>query len=469
MNIDQQKFEKMENLGEPADNDVVAGYSVNGNKVGFFNINTINDRGYVGARWALSNASPEGEPIGNMSKLAEFGELIGLGCYLVRDDHTRRKLASDTCLKFSNGETAVLDGTMGHWQWGTGMVIYYAHWVDSTYEYEAFDIKPISGHFNYKIPIFSRTAFGYATMDRTNNKLVSYANAAAQYRGGNNDSSLDSAFNSQLGIAASSMTAESFAAAAQQNGKMWDANWYCIHYITVALKRVLFHNRNIQASVAANTAAGLMQGGTGAGVDCPSWDKWSYYPYVKTSAGQANGDKTGTLSCTITNYDGNSMTINNIPSFFGLHNDYKYLWTPLRGAVLKNNTDENSQSLYVRDVWDGTYGTAQPTNLTSLKLVGRSGICSSEDWIKRISSDYLFPLYTEFGGSESTYMSDRGYPYTDKSGVLRVPLALGVADNGGAAGSCCLSGDSGLGWTHAHGGAFLCEAANTWDCNAAMA
>ena len=58
---------------------------------------------------------------------------------------------------------------MGHYQWGSGVTIYYAPWEDETYLYEAVDTKPIPGQLNYKIPIFSRSCAGYATIDRTNN------------------------------------------------------------------------------------------------------------------------------------------------------------------------------------------------------------------------------------------------------------------------------------------------------------
>ena len=155
---------------------------------------------------------------------------------------------------------------MGHYQWGWGVTLYYANWEDETYLYEALDVKPIPGHLNYVIPPGSRSCAGYATLDRVNGNLVSFVSYQARYRGGDNNADLDGLFNSQLCKPANMTTIANFAAAARKNGNMWLANSRVMFFVTAAIKRIMFHNRNIQASYNGTlTADGLRQGGISSG------------------------------------------------------------------------------------------------------------------------------------------------------------------------------------------------------------
>ena len=79
---------------------------------------------WCGCRWRKGNASPEGEPIGNISMLANLKSILGLGGYLVQNDHSRKKLSSQTHYRLETGEEAKLDGSMGHYNWGTGVTMY---------------------------------------------------------------------------------------------------------------------------------------------------------------------------------------------------------------------------------------------------------------------------------------------------------------------------------------------------------
>ena len=65
--------------------------------------------------------------------------------------------------------------------------------------YEMVSPWPIQGEFNYKIPIGSISAAGFAALERSTGKLVSYINDGADYRGGNNDATLDNTNRTMLG------------------------------------------------------------------------------------------------------------------------------------------------------------------------------------------------------------------------------------------------------------------------------
>ena len=76
----------------------------------------------------------------------------------------------------------------------------------------------------------------------------------------------------------------------------------------------------------------------------------------------------------------------------------------------------------------------------------------------------MFPL--EFGASTSTFYGDGFYHPAITSG-LRGLLALGFADLGGYAGVGCLGGDYAPSNAWTSFGAFLCEAEEDWNMQAA--
>ena len=317
---------------------------------------------------------------------------------------------------------------------------------------------PRKGFWNNYIPIGSRSCAGYATMDRTNTKLVSYVNDTAQYRGGNNDSTLDAAYNSQLCKPATNMAISAFRTAARKNGTLWFANERVMQFVTAMLKRIIFGNRNIQAAFNATLDAnGLRQGGTGQGIDTPTnWDgNFHYYPYIRLDVGISDGDKTGLISTTITE-NGSQKTIDNIPSFYGLKNDYKYLVCMSENMLLQCNADK-SQSLFVADMVDGSNMNLE--SVSGLRMIAKGPVAASAGW--QYAKDYVlknlafFPS-DELGGSSSTYYCDGYYNPAATSG-LRGAALLGSAGYAGYAGSLCLAGYNAPSVADASWGAFLCE------------
>ena len=263
--------------------DLLLSFNEQSRSLQYVRFDAIANGGYACRRWNMRYASPRGEAVGNLEYLRNLPGMLGLGCYLVDKNHGRRKLDPTNHNKFTTGEPAKLDGSQGDYMWGWGTKWYYAWWVEGDYYYEAASLKPIPGQYNYEIPVASTSALGTAVIDRTTNELVSVVNSSARYRGGNNDSSLDGKFNTQLGRAATALTAETFGNYARKKGDGWEAYWYAHHAIIGALFRIIMGTRNAQEAVnPSKDSNGLFQGGVGAGVSgAGSWwsgsDGYNYY------------------------------------------------------------------------------------------------------------------------------------------------------------------------------------------------
>lgn len=422
---------------------------------------------WFGCKWPIGNGASAGTPVGNLLRLAHMQQIFKIGGYMVKNDHSRKKLHPADHRHYEDGGAVKFDGTDGHYQWGWGVGIYYAAWSDAEYDYEAFDDRPIPGVPCVYIPVGSRSCAGYAQLDRTNNKLMSTINKTAQFRGGNN-SNWDETYRSLLGKPVTSIGMPTLRNYARANGDMWFTSERVMLFITGALARVYFHNRNIQAGYNATlTADGLHQGGLGSGASYPSnWGSdWGYNPYIDLDCGIEKGDFTGLLSATIKDPEGNNVSITGIPCFMGLKNFYKYLWTITEDELLVCQED-GSQALYVENLIDGSLFDISGAG-THL-LIGKTPVYSSANWsyIKKISFDHLSGMPIEVGGSGSTFYADGYYnPNVHEAGALRGALRLGGADHGDGAGSLFLNGDHAPSYASAGDGAVLCEFTEAFTTN----
>ena len=454
--MDKTLMKELEDLNVGA-NTYVIGYDTKAGKTGRIAVSQISGSlPWFGRKWSKGNASTVGSPVGDFDLGQVLAKQLGLGGYIVTDAHKRTKLSPTNHNLLETGGAADLTGGAGHYQWGWNVPFYYQVYDDDNDIYETVSLGgPRPGFWNYYIPVGSRSCAGYAAMDRTNAKLMSVVNSTAQFRGGNNDASLDAAFNSQLCKPATNMSITSFRTAARKNGTLWFANERVMQYITAALKRIIFGNRNIQAAFNGTLDAnGLRQGGTGNGIDMPAnWnDDWKLYPYVNLDVGIDQGDFTGILSVTI-NDNGTQKAIGNIPSFYGLKNDYKYLFCMSENMLLQNNADK-SQTLYVSDNIDGS----------SMNLSSVGPVASASGW--QYAKEYtlknlaFFPK-EELGGSSSTYFCDAYFNPAETSGLRGAGL-LGCANLGSYAGSVYLYGNAAVSDATAYWGAFLCEYAEAF-------
>ena len=424
---------------------------------------------YFGYKKPVGDAQCEGVPCGNLFRLARMKTILQLGGYMVKNDHTRRKLSPNDHRYFEDdGSAVVFTGADGHYQWGWGVDIYYANWIEDGYEYEVVDDRQIYGHPCVKIPVGSVSASGRCAIDRNNNTLVGYISDDARYRGGNNEASWDGTYRSLLGMPVSNIAVGNLAAYARRNGNLWFANERVSIFIVGALMRIFFHNTHIQADfIEGVDENGLHRGGLGQGIYYDDGAiQWSsqraYNPYWKNSVGIEKGDFLGLITTSITNSSGNSVSVGGIPCFLGLKNWYKSLWVMEEDSLLVCNSNK-TQSMYVKKVINGE--AIDLSTVSGLQLVGATPAHGSGSWspIKQISKAYLSGMPTDDGGSYDTFYGDGYYNPAVTDGSVRGSIRLGSASYGDYAGSCMLDGGDVPSHADASGGAVLCEFAESFD------
>ncbi len=432
-----------------------------------FSVNLLKSVTWCGRRWNVNNSTPvAADAVGNLDMLANLASVLGLGCYLVDDGHNRQKLNPSNHNKLATGETVALDGTNGQYMWGTGTDLYYADFYEGDYYYEIVSTQAIPGRMQYHIPVFSTSALGAGVMDRTNLKLCSIINSAAQYRGGNGSAissgSASSSILSQLGYPATSIAISQFEVYGRARGEGWGAGWAWINTIIGALMRIVFGNRNIQAAYNANRDAnGLYQGGLGSGVSgLGSWDTFNgYFPVIPTSAGVSMGDGVGVYTHNVLNSSGGTHYAAPVPVFFGLKNHYGHLWRGLNRIIGVKQADK-SYKFYVAKSSRSEWNYSDTANML---YVGQTPPgTGSWDYIKKLSMNGLSGIPTELGATSSTYYCDGAYLDTSTSG-FRSPLGSGNAYLGDNAGSACFLGNYAPSHATAYLSSPLCETPGDFD------
>ena len=392
-------------------------------------------------RWKRSLSTPVGEAYGNIDFLRELPSILGLGCYLVSLDRSRRKLDPTNHHRFADGSPAALDGTMGDYLWCWN-AHYYAWWVDSTYYYEAVSLTPIPGRQNYYIPAGGTSALGAGVIDRTTNTLVSVVSNDAKYRGGNNDANKDDKYNTFLGKVATNLPAATFGSYARKKGQGWEAGWYVANAVVGYLYRIIMGTRHAQSAFNPNKDAnGLYQGGTGVGVtDAAGWwnTDFGYYPFLPTSAGIELGDAVGVSDYDVIGADGTKKQTMHIPCFFGLKNFYGHIGLIERGALM-NKLSDGSADYYVAP---SLYSEFNINSIDGLIKAAKVPANSPAGWkyITEMSMQNLCCAPTVATGTSETYYADGWYNDNATSG-LRCPFRRGYAIYGANAGLAFLPGD----------------------------
>lgn len=416
---------------------------------------------WCGLVWNLDNATPKAATyVGSLELLQTLPAELGLGCYLVKNDHSRRKLDSKDHYKYATGETAKLDGSEGHYQWGWGKEWYMVIKTVGRLHYEMVSPTPIPGEYNYKIPVGSISAAGFATLERSTGKLVSYINEGTDYRGGNNDSTLDNTNRTMLGKAATNQTTEYWRAAARKNG----TGWLCTtmrHTSAIAvLFGVIFGTHYDQDAVnSQKDANGLYQGGLGAGVtQMPDWGGYNgYRPVVPMSAGIELGDACGEASYEVKKDDGTVVYTAKIPSFFGYKNGYGLLWRHMDDEQVRCNEDTSVTHLVAPSIY-GTWTIGSADGMVAYSTSPTKG----EGYIKTLSMEHLENFPTATGASESTYWTSYFWNTSGATSGFRVCLRGASAINGGPCGLSTLDVYYAVSLAYVNCGAALCEAASEW-------
>jgi hypothetical protein len=418
---------------------------------------------YFGRVFNNANATPLAATwVGSLAFGRTLADQLGLGCYLVQNDHTRRKLDPNNHYRFANGETAKLDGSMGHYMWGWSKPFYIAFQTVGGLFQELVSLSPIPGCYNYKIPVGSMSASGFGTIDRTSGALVSYLNDDPQYRGGDNKSDYDDTYRTLCGKAATSMTAEAFRAAARKNGAGWLSGTMRHSTVVKVLFEVIFGTRNVQAAYnSSKDSDGLYQGGLGTGVTTIASATWNtlngYRPFLPMSAGVELGDSCGISNYEVTGEDGSTVYTAPIPVFFGLKNLHGYLWRQQDDEFARVNEDTSVTHLVAPSIY-GEWTTGDETGMLALSTSPTK--CSS--YIKTVSYDNLENFPTQVGGSETTYHCDYFWNNSGVTSGFRLVRRGCTADSGSYSGLSDVSVSFAVSYANVDIGAPLCEAEDEW-------
>ena len=411
--------------------------------------------------WVVSNGTPKAATWGGSLSMGQnLPDILKLGAYLVKNDHSRRKLDPTNHYRFTTGEPAKLDGSMGHYQWGWGVKWYFACWQAGGLFHEAVSLTPIPGQDNYVIPVGSLSAHGFACLERDTQTLVSYINESTNYRGGTNQSGWDDTYRTLCGKAVTGMTCEAMRAAARRNGAGWLCGTMRHGAVVKILFEVIFGTRDIQTAFNPNRDSdGLRQGGLGSGVSNWNGTAWgnynSYNPFLPTSVGIELGDSCGVVNYEVKDGDDNVIYTAPVPVFFGLKNAFAYLWRHQDDEFVECNEDGTRTHLVAPSI----YGSWTIGNKTGMVEYSRSP--ASEGWIKTVSYDHLEIFPTQVGGSASTYHCDYFWKDTATSG-FRLVLRGCYAYGGSNAGSVDVSVNTGVSGSYAYIGSPLCEAEEEW-------
>ena len=407
-------------------------------------------------RWKRNLSTPVGEAYGNLDFLRELPSILGLGCYLVSTDRSRRKLDPTNHYRFSDGSPAALDGSMGDYMfcWNAH---YYAWWVDSTYYYEAISLTPIPGRLNYYIPAGGTSALGAGVIDRTTNTLVSVVSNDVKYRGGSNDANKDDKYNTFLGRVATNLPAATFGTYARKKGEGWESGWFVSNTVVGYIYRIIMGTRHPQSGLnPSKDSNGLYQGGTGIGVtDAGSWwqTDFGYYPFLPTSAGIELGDAVGVSDFDVIGADGTKKQTVHIPCFFGLKNSYGYIGLIERGALM-NKLADGSADYYVSP---SLYSEFNINSIEGLIKAAKCPANSPAGWkyITEMSMQNLCSAPTVATGTSETYYADGWYNDNATSG-LRCPFRRGNAYNGAIAGLAYLNGNIAVSYAYVDWSSPLC-------------
>lgn len=401
-----------------------------------------------GVEWTDSQTSPDLTRIGN----PDFHRTLPIqsalrGCIGTKDG-VSYYLDADNWAYKEDGTASVLDGTDGDicievprfYLWsesdnGTNRV-----WISTT------RLVPYAMEVPHMLVTAER-----CSVDRTDLRFRSIVNTAAQFRGGNNNSSFDQYIDTdpcrtQLGKPATALslaTAHTYAEAS--GGEVLSYDLYkAVFYWLFVIEYATFNSQ--KAYNGELTSEGYHQGGLGNGVTIINYDYWNYYNnvYPLTPCGFANdlGNKTGIKQMTVVTpveADGEPTQTYNfqVPRWRGFTNPFGDTSTIVSGAYIVRTGADTTE------FWRGTAVKWDNTDKTGKLFLG--SLANANGYISKFRLGNQADIVPEVAtGSASTHMCDYYYcPSTDE-GQYNQPrwLAFGGSAHWGAS--------AGLGYFYCH-------------------
>ena len=387
---------------------------------------------YYGIEWDKTVSNPAPTRVGKMELHQELPlQSLMRRCVLTDTGAVNYYLNANDSTKRDTGAAANLTGADGQ---------YMVELPNMYIRFETDGDKCRCLMSPYELPGFINWRKDYvsaveATVQRSTTTLASVVSMDADYRGGNNNATLDGTDSTQLGKPATAISLTNFRAYARKRGSTeWNCNLYQIQKKLFWLFAVEYCTFNSQATFnAAVDENGYRQGGLGAGVTTLADAKWSafngYYPVIPCGVTNSLGNKTGVVDYTMpASYDASGVVVS-VPSYRGVENPFGHIWKWTDGckAMIQSETDGGLSEFYVCD---------EPANFTSSGTANyalRGNLPRGNGYVKTVLlGEFGEIMPAEIGGGSTTYFCDYFYTNIPESGVSERGVLFGGDANSGA-------------------------------------
>ena len=418
-----------------------------------------------GIEWDITIADSACTRIGNMSMHRTLPIQSAFKGCVAKGNKIQYYLDPNDWSKKADGSASVLDGTDGDVRVDTGNVWYYKGFEDGNKRQFRMSLTKVDDTWT-EVPRLLISAWGI-TLDRTivdTPKACVVMNTSDAYRGGNNDSSLDSYLDtlpcrSNLGKPATNIFCADMRTYIANTNNNQEILCYDFYKALCWCYYVEYANFNCQLPFNAElTSDGYHQGGLGNGLTTFSqtnaWKKFNNFNPI-TPCGYLNdiGNFSGVKELSIpTIVIDDSYTINAITltpcKYRGFENLFGDYYKNLDGIVLQKSDANSSNTVYA---------TSDNTKFDDdiLKKEIRGTEPKDNGYIKTfVFGDKAEIIPATIGATSVTYKSD--YHYTNDSTDKKTLLAGGGANIGGNAGFGCSHSAYGAGIAAAFRGFFSC-------------
>ena len=423
------------------------------------------DQVSYGIEWDITVADSACTRIGNMSMHRTLPIQSAFKGCVAKGNKIQYYLDPNDWSKKADGSASVLDGTDGDVRVDTGNVWYYKGFEGSNKRQFRMSLTKVDDTW-IEVPRLLISAWGI-TLDRTiadTPKACVVMNTSAAYRGGNNDSSLDSYLDtlpcrSNLGKPVTNISRtnmRTYIANAANNQEILCYDFYkalCWCYY------VEYANFNCQLSFNAElTSDGYHQGGLGNGLTtftkANSWNNFNSSNPI-TPCGYLNdiGNFSGVKELSIpTIVIDDSYTIDAITltpcKYRGFENLFGDYYKNIEGIVLQKPNANSANTIYAT-----SDNTKFDDDILNKEIRGTEA--KDSGYIKTfVFGDKAEIIPATIGANTTTYKSD--YYYTNNDIDKKTLLAGGYALHGGSAGFGSSSSAYGVGGARAYRGFFSC-------------
>lgn len=423
------------------------------------------DRVSYGIEWDITIADSACTRIGNMSMHRTLPIQSAFKGCVAKGNKIQYYLDPNDWSKKADGSASVLDGTDGDVRIDTGNIWYYKGFENGNKRQFRMSLTKVDNTWT-EVPRLLISAWGI-TLDRTiadTPKACVVMNTSAAYRGGNNDSSLDSYLDtlpcrSNLNKPTTNISRinmRTYVANAANNQEILCYDFYkalCWCYY------VEYANFNCQLPFNAElTSDGYHQGGLGNGlttfIQTNAWVKFNNFNPI-TPCGYLNdiGNFSGVKEISIpTIVINDSYTINAVTltpcKYRGFENLFGDYYKNFEGIVLQKSDADSSNVIYAT-----SDNTKFDDDILNKEIRGTEA--KDNGYIKTfVFGDKAEIIPATIGANATTYKSD--YHYTNNDTDKKTLFAGGHAGDGGGAGFGCSRSPDGVGSAGALRGFFSC-------------